>query len=330
MSKILLFLEPLKDGLKRTSYEVITAGKNLLEKSKSSAKPFDSMFGVLINGSESQANQAKEYGLSDIILVNVSNLNKYSSTAYAEILKNITIENDASLLLFSGNATGLELAPRVAAKFEAGYISDCIGLEFVKDEIIAKKPVYAGKAQISSKIESDIKVFSLRPNVFTSVKSEVTDVNIQSVNLQIDEKYSKVIVKEIIKNEGKLDVLEADIIVSGGRGIKGPENYHLIENLAAAFGGAVGASRAVVDAGWRPHNEQVGQTGKTVSPTLYVAAGISGAVQHLAGMSSSKFILAVNKDKDAPIFKVADYGIIGDIFEVLPKLTEKIKKFTGR
>ncbi len=330
MSKILLFLEPLKDGLKRTSYEVITAGRNLLDKSKNSSEPFDSMIGILINGTESQANTAKDYGLSNIILTNVSNLSGYSSTAYAEIIKDAAKENDATLLLFSGNATGLELAPRVAAKFEAGYTSDCVGLDIINDEIVAKKPVYAGKAQISIKINSDVKVFSLRPNVFTSVMAEAPDLNIQNKNLQIDDKFCKVIVKNVVKNEGKLDVLEADIIVSGGRGIKGPENYNLIENLASAFGGAVGASRAVVDAGWRPHSEQVGQTGKTVSPTLYVACGISGAVQHLAGMSSSKFILAINKDKDAPIFKVADYGIIGDIFEVLPKLTEKVKKFTGK
>lgn len=330
MSKILLFLEPFKDGLKRTSYEVITAGRNLLENLNSSSLQIDSMIGILINGNENQAKTAREYGLSNIKLITIPNIINYSSTAYAEIIKNIAREIDARILLFSANATGLELAPRVAAKLDAGYISDCVGLEFKNDEIVAKKPVYAGKAQISAKINGGIKVFSLRPNVFTSVKSEISDLRLESLKIQIDDIFKKVIVKDIIKNEGKLDVLEADIIVSGGRGIKGPEHYHLIENLAVAFGGAVGASRAVVDAGWRPHNEQVGQTGKTVSPTLYVACGISGAVQHLAGMSSSKFILAINKDKDAPIFKVADYGIVGDLFEVLPKLTERVKALTGK
>ena len=146
----------------------------------------------------------------------------------------------------------------------------------------------------------------------------------------ISEKDRKVFVTSLTKNEGKLDVLEADVIVSGGRGIKGPENYHLIETLAGVLNGAVGASRAVVDAGWRPHSEQVGQTGKTVSPTLYIACGISGAIQHLAGMSSSKLILAINKDKDAPIFKVADYGIVGDLFEVLPTFTEQVKEVVGK
>ena len=187
------------------------------------------------------------------------------------------------------------------------------------------RPAYAGKALIDVKLLSNKKVITLRPNVFKAqvldnpppaelVVKEVSDVNLKSK------------VTSFKKSEGKLDVAEADIIVSGGRGMKGPENFHLIEELADTLSAAVGASRAVVDAGWRPHSEQVGQTGKTVSPTLYVACGISGAIQHLAGMSSSKYIVAINKDKDAPIFSVADYGITGDLFEIIPALTAEIKK----
>jgi electron transfer flavoprotein alpha subunit len=209
---------------------------------------------------------------------------------------------------------------------QAGYIADCVGLELQNNDLIAKKPIYAGKSQISTKIETENKVFTLRPNVFTAVKEEAAALNISDFAANITEKEVGAVAVSTMKNEGKLDVAEADIIVSGGRGMKGPENFHLVEGVAATLGAAVGASRAVVDAGWRPHSEQVGQTGKTVSPTLYVACGISGAVQHLAGMSSAKYIVAINKDKDAPIFKVTDYGIVGDALAVLPKLNENLKK----
>lgn len=319
MKKILVYLEVQNQGLKRTSYELVSAAKTL---SAALNIPFA---GLLINGSEEQAKAASDYGLTELYLVNNPLLNPYSSTACAKVAAETAKEADADILLFAGNATGLELAPRVAAKLGYGYISDCVALNSDASDIVAKKPVYAGKAQISARIHTEGKVFSLRPNVFTAVKNPSGDLKINTYNPSISESDIKTKVVSIAKNEGKLDVLEADVIVSGGRGIKGPENYHLIEALAESLHGAVGASRAVVDAGWRPHTEQVGQTGKTVSPSLYVACGISGAIQHLAGMSSSKVILAINKDKDAPIFKVADYGIVGDLFSVLPSLTEKIK-----
>ncbi len=318
MNKILVFLEPNKNELKRTSYEVLTAARNL-------GLP---VIGILVNGTEEQANKVAEYGLQELIMAENSNLTNYSSMAYATIISNAAKENNCDVLLFAGNSTGIELAPRVAAKLNAGYIADCVALSVENDNLVAKKPVYAGKAQITTQVETDVKVFSLRPNVFTA-QPETSTLNINKYTAEYNDNDLKVKVVDVAKNEGKLDVLEADIIVSGGRGIKGPENYKLLEDLADVLGAAVGASRAVVDAGWRPQSEQVGQTGKTVSPSLYIAAGISGAVQHLAGMSTSKIIVAINKDKDAPIFNVCDYGIVGDLFDIVPKLTEKLKAIKG-
>ncbi len=320
MKKILVYLEPQGDALKRTSYEVVSAAYKL-----AGAASID-FVGVLINGTQSQAEKAKEYGLKEVVIAKHDLFDKYSSMAYSEAIAQTAKAEGADSIMFAGNAAGLEIAPRVAAKLDAGYIADCIDLQFEDGNIIAKKPVYAGKAVITTKIDTEVKVFSLRPNVFTAVANPVDTLSAKDFEPELTENNRKSYVTNLSKNEGKLDVLEADIIVSGGRGMKAPENFKLVEELAESLGAAVGASRAVVDAGWRPHNEQVGQTGKTVSPSMYVACGISGAVQHLAGMSSSKIIVALNKDKDAPIFKVTDYGIVGDVFEVMPKLTSLIKE----
>jgi len=318
MKKILVYIEQQNDGLKRTSFEVITAARNI-----SAGIP---MVGVILNGNADVIKSAGDYGLSKVVNAKHSLLEKTSIMSASAVVYQVAKSEEADLILFAGNAAGMEIAPRVAVKMDAGYICDCVALEVTEGNIVASKPVYAGKSQIRTSVDSDNKVFSLRPNVFTASKSEGS-VNCEVIDFtpELTESDCKDVVVNVMKNEGKLDVLEADVIVSGGRGIKGPENYHLIEALANTLGGAVGASRAVVDAGWRPHAEQVGQTGKTVSPSLYIASGISGAVQHLAGMSTSKTIVAINKDKDAPIFKVADYGIVGDLFDVLPKLNEKIK-----
>lgn len=325
MSKILVFLEAEtgKSSLKRVSFEMVTAARNL-------AKELSAEFhGVVLNGADDIIQTAGEYGLSKVFNVNNDLLNDYSSTAAAKAIDQVAKSESYDVIIFPANAKGKELAPRVAAKLEAGYISDVTALKVDGGDIIAKKPVYAGKSIINTKVDSANKVFSLRPNVFTAT-TETVETEVISKDIELNSDDTKVKVLSVEKNEGKLDVLEADVVVSGGRGIKGPENYNLIENLANAFGGAVGASRAVVDSGWRPHSEQVGQTGKTVAPSLYVACAISGAVQHLAGMSTSKTIVAINKDKDAPIFKVCDYGLVGDIFEILPKLTEKVSEVTGK
>jgi electron transfer flavoprotein alpha subunit len=321
MSKILVFLEQEKDSIKRTSAEVISAAKELA--GKLSAE----MVGVILQANESIAKEAGKFGLDKVINVKADALASYSSEAASKAIWEVAKEENADVFLFSANATGKELAPRFAGLIDAGYVAERVAMDVEGSNITAKKPVYAGKAQIAVNVKSDKKVYSLRPNVFTA-KENAVDTSVTDKDLVIDA--PKVKVTNVIKNEGKLDVLEADIIVSGGRGLKEASNFDLVEKLAEKFGAAVGASRAVVDAGWRPHAEQVGQTGKTVSPSLYVACAISGAVQHLAGMSSSKIILAINKDKDAPIFKVADYGLVGDVFEIMPKLTEKVAEVTGK
>jgi electron transfer flavoprotein alpha subunit len=225
---------------------------------------------------------------------------------------------------------GKDLAPRVAVRLDAGLASDCTALNVEAGEIVATRPVYAGKALTQLKVNSASKVFTLRPNVFAAGESSGAVAPVERMSVDLTEQDLSCVAKEIKQSSARLDVSEADIIVTGGRGLKGPEHFAMIEQLAEALGAAVGASRAVVDAGWRPHDEQVGQTGKTVSPSLYVAVAVSGAIQHLAGMSSSKYIVAINKDKDAPIFQVANYGVVGDAFEIIPALTAEVKKLLGK
>ena len=231
-------------------------------------------------------------------------------------------------VVFAATATGKDLAPRVAAKLGVGVAADITDLAADGSGFLVTRPVYAGKALLKVKVTSQPAVLTLRPNVFTP---DERAAGITPETLSVTSS-GRVKVREIkAAPAGTLDVAEAQIIISGGRGLKEPANFKVLEELARAFGGraAVGASRAVVDAGWRSHADQVGQTGKTVSPSLYIAVGISGAIQHLAGMRTSKVIVAINKDKDAPIFKVADYGVVGDLFEIVPKLTEEIRRLHG-
>jgi electron transfer flavoprotein alpha subunit len=232
--------------------------------------------------------------------------------------------------MLGATAMGKDLAPRVAVRLDAGLAADCTALSVRDGFIVATRPVYAGKALVDVRVNSAVGVYTLRPNVFTAGVSNGTAAAVEKMDIALEENDFSVVVKSTAQATGKLDVAEASIIVSGGRGLKGPENFAMIEELAGVLGAAVGASRAVVDAGWRPHDEQVGQTGKTVSPSLYIAVAISGAIQHLAGMSSSKYIVAINKDKEAPVFQVADYGIVGDAFEVVPALTREFKKLLGK
>jgi len=318
-NKILAVLEQRDGQIKRSGFEAANTAANLAKDLNTTAEA------VVVGDVISNTNEVSKYGIQKVIHIKNSDLANYSSSGYTDLISDLAKESGYDIIILSNTALGKDLAPRLSIRLDAGCVVDCIKVNVSGSELTFTRPAYAGKALIDVKLLSNKKVITLRPNVFKAqvienpspveiVVKEVSDVNLKSK------------VTSFKKSEGKLDVAEADIIVSGGRGMKGPENFHLIEELADTLSAAVGASRAVVDAGWRPHSEQVGQTGKTVSPSLYVACGISGAIQHLAGMSSSKYIVAINKDKDAPIFSVVDYGITGDLFEIIPALTAEIKK----
>jgi electron transfer flavoprotein alpha subunit len=272
-----------------------------------------------------------KYGAEKVLAVDSPLLEQYTNDGHVKAVLALVKAADPAFVLFSASATGKDLAPAVAAALGAPLFTDCVGLSMEDGKLHAARPVYAGKATITVTSGSAPVLASLRPNVFAAEEVDgAGDAAVEAVDAGLSEGDIRITIRETVAAEGRtVDLTEADIIVSGGRGLKGPEHFHLVEDLAAAMGGVVGASRAVVDAGWRPHSQQVGQTGKTVSPKLYVACGISGAIQHLAGMSSSKCIVAVNKDPEAPIFKVADYGVVGDVFEVLPALTEEVRKLQG-
>jgi len=335
-NKILAFIESKDGKFKNSAFEVVAEGNKI-------AGETGSELIVLTIGSDldSEVQNLASYGAGKLLIADLKALNsksaytdfKYSPSSYAKVISEVAKSRNANIILLSATSLGKDLAGRIAVKTDSSVFNDCIDLKIKDGKIIASRPVYAGKSIIDIKSNTDRIVITIRPNVFKPSKTENNQIeteiiDIESLNMS-DQDFSTVI-KDIVVSSEKIDVAEADRIVSGGRGMRGPENFVLVENLAAALGGATGASRAVVDAGWRPHSEQVGQTGKTVSPSLYIACGISGAIQHLAGMSTSKCIVAINKDKDAPIFQIANYGIVGDVFEIVPALTEEFKKVLSK
>lgn len=322
--KILAFAEQRNGQFKKTAFEIVKAARTIADQLNAEVIAV-----VIGNNISSKAAQLGGYGASRVITVEDARLDLYSTTAYSKIIADVASLQSAEIIFLPASEMGKDVAPRISVKLQAGLAAGCTALTIENGIIKATRPVYAGKGLVDVMIKTPIKIFTLRPNVFTAGESNGSSASVEGKKIELSEADFSSSVKEVKVSNGKKDVAESDIIVSGGRGLKGPENFSMIENLADSLGAAVGASRAVVDAGWRPHDEQVGQTGKTVSPSLYVAVAISGAVQHLAGMSSSKYIVAINKDKDAPIFSVADYGIIGDAFDVVPAFIEEVKKLKG-
>jgi electron transfer flavoprotein alpha subunit len=318
--KILIYFEERNGSIRKPSFEAIEAAKALGASEISAVVVTANAAGVL-------SEQAKKSGVSKMYVVEDAKFSHYSSRATGKAVAEAAKAAGADVVIVAATGRGKDLAPRVAVRLHAGYVPDVTAFTNHEGRILATHPVYAGKANMMVDITTPKKVYSTRPNLWKASKSLADiEATIENLSVHFDEKDFAEQTKELQLSQGKLDVAEAEIIVTAGRGMKGPENWGMIEDLATAFGAATGASRAVVDAGWRPHSEQVGQTGKTVSPNLYVAIGVSGAIQHLAGMSSSKTIVAINKDANAPIFAVCDYGIVGDAFEILPLLTEEVKK----
>ncbi len=320
---IAVFME-IRDGkIKKSSLEALSEAKRRAGEMGVEAAA------VLVGGAVATlAPGALALGAAKVYLLENKSLADYSSQAYALALAGFVGDARPVALFFAATAMGKDLAPRVAARLGAGLASDCVKIAVKNGTLEFTRPIYAGKAFLSLTLKSTPKLATLRPNVFPLGQAVPGAGEVVKMDVAIPDGAVKGRVAEVLKEESaEIDVTEADVVVSGGRGLKGPENFTLLRDLAAVFPrAAVGASRSAVDSGWIGHQHQVGQTGKTVSPNLYIAVGISGAIQHLAGMSSSKHIVAVNKDAEAPIFKVADYGIVGDLFEVVPRLKDELKK----
>jgi electron transfer flavoprotein alpha subunit len=278
------------------------------------------------SGIEGIAGQLGKYGVDKVFVADNPALEPYTTDAHALVVAKVVKENDPSILLLGASTQGKDLSGRLVGKLATGLATDCTDVKIADGKLLAIRPMYAVKCFGEIAISSFPQMATLRPNVFSAVENPKAGAVVK-FDPALDAGQLKTKVLEIQKDaSGKVDLTEANIVVSGGRGMKGPEGYAILEELAAVLGATVGASRAAVDAGWRPQPDQVGQTGKIVSPNLYVACGISGAIQHLAGMSSSKFIVAINKDAEAPIFTKADYGVVDDLFKVVPEFTKECKK----
>ena len=318
---VLVVTEQREGILKKATFEALLVGYRLA--GQKSQQPLASILGSGVSG---LAQQIVRFGVKEVVAVDDPALEHYTSEAYSAAVADLVRDRGIQVVLLAATALGKDLASAVAARLEIPLLQDCIGIDVQEGMMVARRPVFAGKA-IAAARPSDTGplVASIRPRAFDPQTQTERTAEIVSAGLKPVELRSRV--AEIVKSVSEtVELTEADVVVSGGRGMKGPENFVLLEELANAVGAAVGASRAAVDAGWRDHQDQVGQTGKVVAPTVYIACGISGAIQHLVGMINSKCIVAVNKDAEANILKVADYGIVGDVFKVVPLLTEEFRK----
>ncbi|MDQ6768423.1 MAG: electron transfer flavoprotein subunit alpha/FixB family protein [Gemmatimonadota bacterium] len=324
MANVFAFVESRGGEVRKVGLEAVTAARMLAHKSGGGEVH---AFVLGPPGIAGKAGQLGQYGADVVVVVEHAGLANYNPEVATATASERIKSGGYRAAVFSTSAQGRDLAPRVAARLGVSAVTDVLSFELEGETVVVRHPINIGKVIATLTISSSPAVIAMRPNVITPAQSPKAG-RVENAQPAIDPGSTRVKVIETRQGgSGKLDLAEAPVVIAGGRGLKAAENFKLVEDLASAFGNAaVGATRAVTDDGWRPHSDQIGQTGRLVSPELYIAVGISGAVQHLAGMRTSKTIVAVNKDKDAPIFKVADYGIVGDVFEVIPALTEAVRE----
>ena len=318
---VLIFADQSEGQIKKSSYEALSYGSKLAEMMGTTAE------GLVLGSVKDDLSALGKYGVKKVHQVNDPSLDHLDAQQYAAAIAEAVKQANATVVVFSNNLTGKAVAPRLSARLKAGLIAGAVALPDLSNGFVVMKNVFSGKAFANIAVKTDIKIIALNPNSY-SVQTGEGSAEVSNLSISAGSAHVKVTATN--KVSGTVPLGEAELVISGGRGLKGPENWGLVEDLAKLIGAATACSRAVADAHWRPHHEHVGQTGLAIAPNLYFAIGISGAIQHLAGVNRSKVIVVVNKDPEAPFFKAADYGIVGDAFEVMPKVIEAVRKLKGK
>lgn len=318
---VLIFIDAVDGAIKKGSFEAMSYGAKVAEQLSTTAEA------VVLGKVNDDLSTLGKYGVKKVHHVANDNLQHFDAQVYTKVIAQVAETSGATVIIFSNNIDGKAIAPRLSVRLKAGLVSGAVALPDTSNGFVVRKNVFSGKAFANVSVNTPIKVIALNPNAY-QVQETSGVAEVSSFNATVD--VPKVKLVSTNKASGEVPLTEAEIVVSGGRGLKGPENWGLVEDLAKVLHAATACSRPVADADWRPHHEHVGQTGIAIAPNLYIAIGISGAIQHLAGVNRSKVIVVINKDPEAPFFKAADYGIVGDAFEVVPKLTEAIRRLKGQ
>jgi electron transfer flavoprotein alpha subunit len=318
---VLVLAEHTQGSFKKKTFEAVQYAAAIAKETGTTATAV--ILGTVDDGAMAQLGS---YGAQKVLHISDARLDQLHTRAYTKALATAAEKEGAKVIVALHDVTGKAVAPRLAARLKAGMVAGAVSYPDLSKGFVIKKGVFAGKGFAYVNITSEVKVITLMPNTFPVQKAD-GNATVEKLDVSFDDKDFSTQVKEVNKVTGTVPLAEAELVVSGGRGLKGPENWHILEDLAGSLGAALACSRPVADSHWRPHHEHVGQTGGTIRPNLYVAVGISGAIQHLAGVNGSKTIVVINKDPEAPFFKAADYGVVGDAMEIVPKLTEAVKKF---